>query len=72
VKSLVMDPLSLDRLRGALAAEDIVVDEEALLRAFRRLANPAGCERCGAVTKVGTFDNRGVLKLNCCGSRRKK
>lgn len=67
----VMDPLSLTKLTAALAAEGLEFDPEALSRAFLRLANPGGCERCGAPTKVGTFDAKGVMVLSCCGKKRK-
>lgn len=71
MEQLVQDALSQARLDAALRAEGVNVDQEVLTKVFRRLANPAGCEKCGSPTKVGTVDAKGVVKLACCGTRKK-
>lgn len=43
----------LDRLKRIMVSQDINVDDERFVRAFRLFQNPAGCELCGANTKVG-------------------
>lgn len=43
----------LERLKKIMVSQDIDVSDERFVRAFRLFENPAGCEHCGARTKVG-------------------
>lgn len=54
------------KIREALKAEGVEVEEAVLKRVFRRIFNPAGCEKCGAVTKVAVEHKDGSLKTVCC------
>jgi hypothetical protein len=45
----------LEDLEAALAAEGVVLDHDALARAWRKLTNPGGCEHCGQHVKVGIY-----------------
>lgn len=56
------------KLRKALLAEGVHIPEEQLKRVIRRLFNPAGCELCGARTKVSTERADGSLRTVCCGA----
>lgn len=64
----------LDRLKKIMMSQDINVDDERFARAFRLFENPAGCEYCGARTKVGVVvPAKGKtpehVKLACCGKK---
>lgn len=50
-----MADVNLDDLRKALEAEGVVLDEEPLKRAWRRVTNAGGCEFCGQHVKVGMY-----------------
>lgn len=50
-----MADFKLEDLKAALAAEGVVLDEEPLARAWRKLTNPGGCENCGQHVKVGIY-----------------
>lgn len=45
--------IDLDNLKKAMIAEDIDIDDERFVRAFRHATNPGGCKYCGARTLVG-------------------
>lgn len=64
----------LDRLKKIMVSQDIDVDDERFVRSFRLFENPAGCEHCGARTKVGVVvPAKGKtpehVKLACCGKK---
>jgi hypothetical protein len=43
----------LKQILAALDAEGVKPAKDVLERVVRRITNPAGCEKCGARTKVG-------------------
>ena len=45
--------VDIDRLKKILEAEGYDTTDERFVRALRKFQNPAGCEMCGANTKVG-------------------
>jgi hypothetical protein len=51
----------------ALLAEGVQLKDEVLHRIFRRVDNPAGCEKCGARTKLAAENAAGALVTTCCG-----
>lgn len=53
-------------IKEALRAEGFDVDSVEFTRAMRKVENPAGCEFCGARTKVGVGDAKGKIVLACC------
>lgn len=66
--------VDLEKLKQAMIAEDINIDDERFTRAFRHALNPAGCKHCGARTLVASeveVKSKGkstkVLKSACCG-----
>lgn len=64
----------LDRLKRIMVSQDINIDDPRFVRAFRIFENPAGCELCGANTKVGVVvPAKGKtpehLKTACCGAK---
>ena len=64
----------LDRLKKIMMSQDINVDDERFARAFRLFENPAGCELCGARTKVAVHvPAKGKIashyKTACCGAK---
>lgn len=56
-----------EHLLKALKAEGVELGEDKLNRVLRRLDNPAGCESCGARTKLAGENPDGSLSLLCCG-----
>lgn len=65
--------LDLEFLKQAMIAEDINIDDERFVRAFRHATNPGGCKYCGARTLVGVpatikvkGKNTEVLQSACC------
>lgn len=65
--------IMVDHLLAALKAEGINTETDKFKRAFRKAQNPAGCEHCGANTKVAIPENAndpdGPHKLACCGKK---
>lgn len=66
--------MDLDRLKKIMVSQDINVDDERFVRAFRLFSNPAGCELCGANTKVGVVmpakgKTPSFVKTACCGAK---
>lgn len=64
--------VDLEELKQALVAEDVNIEDERFVRAFRHATNPGGCKYCGANTRVGVpVPAKGKkpehLKLACCG-----
>lgn len=64
----------LERLKQILVSQDVNIEDERFVRAFRIFENPAGCELCGARTKIGvTVAARGKVpahtKTACCGTK---
>lgn len=64
----------LERLKKIMMSQDINVDDERFVRAFRLFENPAGCEMCGARTKVGVVvpakgKTQEYVKTACCGKK---
>lgn len=64
----------LDRLKKIMVSQDINIDDERFVRSFRLFENPAGCENCGARTKVGVVvPTKGKtpahIKTACCGMK---
>lgn len=62
----------LERLKKIMVSEDIDITDERMVRAFRKFENPAGCELCGARTKVAVHvPAKGKIashyKTACCG-----
>lgn len=62
----------LNRLKEILVTQGFDVEDERFVRAFRIFENPAGCELCGARTKVGTYvpakgKTPAYTKTACCG-----
>ncbi|HET7637266.1 MAG TPA: hypothetical protein VFK47_00865 [Ktedonobacteraceae bacterium] len=65
--------IDLEVLKKAMVAEDINIDDERIVRAFRVATNPGGCKHCGARTLVGVPTTTKVkgkavdsLKSACC------
>lgn len=63
--------MDIERLKKILVAQDINIEDERFVRAFRIFENPAGCEMCGARTKIGiTVPAKGKTpehtKTACC------
>lgn len=44
--------MDIERLKKTLVGENIDISDERFVRAFRKFQNPAGCEDCGANTKI--------------------
>ena len=64
----------LERLKKIMVSQDIDVSDERFVRSFRLFENPAGCEHCGARTKVGVVvpakgKTPEYVKLACCGKK---
>lgn len=64
----------LDRLKTIMVSQDINISDERFVRAFRIFENPAGCELCGARTKVGVVvpakgKTPSHVKTACCGQK---
>lgn len=57
--------MTLEKLKAALAAEAVKVDDAVLVRVFRRFANVGGCIACGAKERILKLDNK---TLACCGT----
>lgn len=62
----------LERLKKIMMSQDIDVTDERFVRSFRLFENPAGCEMCGARTKVGVVvptkgKTPSYTKTACCG-----
>lgn len=62
-----MTDVNINTLLSALAEEGIEIESSEFTRAVRRATNPAGCEHCGARTKVGVNVKNGDFALACCG-----
>jgi len=65
--------IDLETLKQAMIAEDINIEDERFVRAFRHATNPGGCKHCGARTLVGVNatakvkgKNVDVFKSACC------
>lgn len=61
----------IERLKKIMVSQDINIDDERFVRAFRIFQNPAGCELCGANTKVGVVvpakgKTPAHVKTACC------
>lgn len=65
--------IDIEDLLKHMAAEGLSVEEPKLQRAIRKAVNPAGCEHCGANTKMAVPVNpnkpEGAHKLACCGKK---
>lgn len=64
-----MANVELDDLVHALREEGVEVDDAALARVHRRLANPGGCHNCGSGTKLGVVrdgSNGYGIYTTCC------
>jgi len=66
--------VDLERLKKIMVSEGIVIDDERFVRSFRKFQNPAGCELCGANTKVGVVvPAKGKIpahvKTACCSKK---
>jgi len=64
----------LERLKKIMVSQDINIEDERFVRAFRLYENPAGCELCGARTKVANVvPAKGKtpehMKTACCGQK---
>lgn len=64
----------INRLKKLLEAEGVDTTNEPFVRALRRFQNPAGCELCGALTKVGVVvpakgKTPSYVKTSCCGRK---
>jgi hypothetical protein len=64
----------LERLKKIMMSQDINVEDERMIRAFRLFENPSGCEWCGGRTKVGVVvpakgKTPEYVKLACCGKK---
>ena len=64
----------IERLKKIMMSEDIDVETPNMVRAFRKFQNPAGCELCGANTKVGTVvpakgKTPAYVQTACCKKR---
>lgn len=62
----------IERLKKIMVSQDINVEDERMIRAFRMFENPAGCELCGGRTKVAVHvPAKGKVpshyKTACCG-----
>lgn len=55
-------------LTAALKEQGFDVGSEKYQVALRKAQNPAGCEHCGARTKVAVMEKK-ILKLACCGRK---
>lgn len=65
--------IDVERLKKIMVSQDINVEDERFVRAFRIFENPSGCEHCGARTKVGVTatekvkgKNTQTYKTACC------
>lgn len=61
----------IERLKKIMVSQDINIDDERFVRSFRIFQNPAGCELCGANTKVGVVvpakgKTPAHVKTACC------
>jgi len=65
-----MAEVTFKQLEAVLAKAGAVVAEDTVLRVWRLLENPAGCERCGQPTKAATIKGN-FMTLNCCGFKTK-
>lgn len=66
-----MTVITLPKLRSAMAAESLILDEDQekkLLRAWRKLNNPDGCPDCEQHVLVGVMKGKRLVSA-CCGSR---
>lgn len=65
------DVVHIETLLAAMAEQGLSVEDPKLHIAIRKAVNPAGCEWCGARTKVVTHDpkNKKNDKLACCGRK---
>lgn len=66
--------MDIERLKKIMVSQDIDVTDERFVRSFRLFQNPAGCELCGANTKVGIVvpakgKTVSFIKTACCGSK---
>jgi hypothetical protein len=66
--------IDLDRLKKIMVSQDINIDDARFVRSFRLFSNPAGCELCGANTKVGIVvpakgKTSSYVKTACCGEK---
>lgn len=64
----------LERLKKIMVGEDINIEDERFVRAFRKFQNPAGCDLCGANTKVGVVvpakgKTPSYVKTACCSKK---
>jgi len=62
--------VDLAKLKQALVEEGVQLTKEvetAIERAFRKLTNPQGCDKCGMHVKVGVMV-KNKLVTACCGT----
>jgi hypothetical protein len=64
----------LERLKKIMVSQDINIEDERFVRSFRIFENPAGCEMCGARTKVGVVvpakgKTPAHVKTACCAQK---
>jgi hypothetical protein len=64
----------INRLKKILVSQDINIEDERFVRAFRIFENPAGCDLCGANTKVGVVvpakgKTASYVKTACCSKK---
>jgi hypothetical protein len=57
-----------------MVSQDINIEDERFVRSFRIFQNPAGCDLCGANTKVGVVvPTKGKIpshvKTACCNQK---
>lgn len=62
------DVVHIDTLLHAMAEQGLSVEDPKLRIAIRKATNPAGCEWCGARTKVGVVTGK-TMKTACCGRK---
>ena len=67
-----MADVNINALKAALTEQGFNVDDEKFTVALRKAENPAGCEWCGARTKLAHEVTKGknkILELACCGRK---
>lgn len=67
-----MSTVETDTLIAALTEQGFDVHSEKFVMAMRKAQNPAGCEWCGARTKMAVEVVKGknkILELACCGRK---
>jgi hypothetical protein len=58
----------LERLKKIMVSQGINIEDDRFVRAFRIFENPAGCEDCGARTKVAVPNpkKKNSYMTGCC------